>query len=164
MNGNSIVTAESLASPYEDTGKQKKSEMKKATQLAKLAKYEQKKATFAARKIEQDRKALKVALVEAMVAVQPTFKVLTGEFPDHCNPEAVKASWYDDWENHGFFKPAPIDGKPRPEGVFIIPIPPPSVTGALHLGHALTNSIQDTLAVTSQGWTIDAKEGATAWV
>jgi valyl-tRNA synthetase len=37
------------------------------------------------------------------------------------------------------------DGKVKPEGVFVIPAPPPNVTGALHIGHALTIAIQDTL-------------------
>ncbi|KAJ3144593.1 hypothetical protein HDU89_008154 [Geranomyces variabilis] len=155
MNDNNIVAADTLASAYEDTGKQKKSEKVKAKRLAKLAKLEQKTLTLAARKIEQDKRAPKSALAEATVAVQSAFvnptpkgekKVLSNEFPTHYNPEAVEASWYDYWEKHGFFRPALIDGKPRREGVFTIPIPPPSVTGALHLGHALTNSIQDTLA------------------
>ncbi|KAJ7760204.1 tRNA synthetases class I-domain-containing protein [Mycena olivaceomarginata] len=37
------------------------------------------------------------------------------------------------------------DGKVKPEGVFVIPAPPPNVTGSLHIGHALTTAIQDTL-------------------
>ncbi|KAJ3001205.1 UNVERIFIED_CONTAM: Valine--tRNA ligase, partial [Siphonaria sp. JEL0065] len=61
------------------------------------------------------------------------------------NPEQVEAAWYAWWEQSGFFKPELIDGKPKLEGTFVISIPPPNVTGSLHLGHALTNSIQDTL-------------------
>lgn len=46
---------------------------------------------------------------------------------------------YDWWEKQGFFKPSNEDnGKPP----FVIVIPPPNVTGSLHLGHALTNAIQ----------------------
>lgn len=37
------------------------------------------------------------------------------------------------------------DGSPLDEGTYVIPIPPPNVTGTLHIGHALTNSIQDTM-------------------
>jgi valyl-tRNA synthetase len=37
------------------------------------------------------------------------------------------------------------DGKPKPEGTFVIPAPPPNVTGSLHIGHALTVAIQDAL-------------------
>lgn len=62
------------------------------------------------------------------------------------NPAAVESAWYDWWENEGFFKPELTeDGKNKPEGVFVIPAPPPNVTGALHIGHALTIAIQDTL-------------------
>lgn len=45
---------------------------------------------------------------------------------------------YDWWEAQGFFKARP-DAKGEP---FVMVIPPPNVTGSLHLGHALTNSIQ----------------------
>lgn len=45
---------------------------------------------------------------------------------------------YDWWESSGYFKPDMDSNKPP----FVIVIPPPNVTGALHIGHALTNSIQ----------------------
>lgn len=62
------------------------------------------------------------------------------------NPTVVESAWYDWWEKEGFFKPEfGPDGKVKPEGVFVIPAPPPNVTGALHIGHALTIAIQDTL-------------------
>lgn len=62
------------------------------------------------------------------------------------NPIAVEAAWYDWWEAQGYFKPQlTADGKVKPEGVFVIPLPPPNVTGSLHIGHALTVAIQDTL-------------------
>lgn len=61
-------------------------------------------------------------------------------------PRAVEAAWYEWWEREGFFKPRMAeDGKPLAKGTYVIPIPPPNVTGSLHLGHALTNSIQDAL-------------------
>lgn len=62
------------------------------------------------------------------------------------NPQAVEAAWYDWWEAQGFFKPqtAP-DGSANSEGAFVIPFPPPNVTGSLHIGHALTVAIQDGL-------------------
>ncbi|KAF8332211.1 tRNA synthetases class I-domain-containing protein [Amanita rubescens] len=62
------------------------------------------------------------------------------------NPIAVESAWYDWWLEQGFFKPqlAP-DGKPKPQGLFVIPAPPPNVTGSLHIGHALTTALQDTL-------------------
>ncbi|GFH11824.1 valyl-tRNA synthetase, partial [Haematococcus lacustris] len=54
------------------------------------------------------------------------------------NPSIVEAAWYEWWEECGFFKPDVHSDKPP----FVIVIPPPNVTGALHIGHALTNSIQ----------------------
>ena len=62
------------------------------------------------------------------------------------NPTAVEAAWYDWWEAQGFFKPQTLpDGFPKPEGTFVVPAPPPNVTGSLHIGHALTTAIQDAL-------------------
>ncbi|KAJ7147637.1 tRNA synthetases class I-domain-containing protein [Mycena crocata] len=62
------------------------------------------------------------------------------------NPIAVESAWYDWWQQQGFFKPQfTPNGEVKPEGVFVIPAPPPNVTGSLHIGHALTTAIQDTL-------------------
>ena len=62
------------------------------------------------------------------------------------NPAAVESSWYEWWVQEGFFKPElTADGKIKPEGQFVITLPPPNVTGSLHIGHALTAAIQDTL-------------------
>ncbi len=60
--------------------------------------------------------------------------------PKGYSPAAVEAAWYDWWHQCGFFRPddAATDKQP-----FVIVIPPPNVTGALHIGHALTNSIED---------------------
>jgi isoleucyl-tRNA synthetase len=62
------------------------------------------------------------------------------------NPIAIESAWYDWWEAQGFFKPQITeDGKTKEEGVFVVPMPPPNVTGSLHIGHALTIAIQDCL-------------------
>lgn len=53
----------------------------------------------------------------------------------------MEAAWYEWWEECGFFKPDPDSTKPP----FVIVIPPPNVTGALHIGHALTNAVEDTI-------------------
>jgi len=63
------------------------------------------------------------------------------EMPKAYQPKYVESSWYEWWENKGFFKPE-NDSKKKP---YIIVIPPPNVTGTLHLGHALTVSIEDCL-------------------
>jgi valyl-tRNA synthetase len=55
--------------------------------------------------------------------------------------EAVEAHWYDWWEAQGYFTP---ERDPNKEPYTII-MPPPNVTGELHMGHALTNAVEDIL-------------------
>ncbi|KAG9018677.1 hypothetical protein FRB90_010593 [Tulasnella sp. 427] len=62
------------------------------------------------------------------------------------DPIAVESAWYDWWHTQGYFKPTfTEDDKVKPAGLFVLPCPPPNVTGSLHIGHALTVAIQDTL-------------------
>ncbi|KAL7136621.1 hypothetical protein ABFS83_10G042000 [Erythranthe nasuta] len=56
-------------------------------------------------------------------------------------PSAVEKSWYEWWEKSKFFEADPDSSKPP----FVIVLPPPNVTGPLHIGHALTAAIQDTI-------------------
>jgi len=51
----------------------------------------------------------------------------------------IEQKWYRFWEEKGYFKPAPDNGKPP----FTILIPPPNVTAILHIGHVLNNTLQD---------------------
>jgi valyl-tRNA synthetase len=56
-------------------------------------------------------------------------------------PREIEARWYDVWERSGAFRP-----EVNPEGEpFSIVIPPPNVTGVLHMGHALNNAMQDVI-------------------
>ncbi|KAH6998399.1 tRNA synthetases class I-domain-containing protein [Ilyonectria sp. MPI-CAGE-AT-0026] len=60
------------------------------------------------------------------------------------NPIAVESAWYSWWEKEGLFKPEfKPDGTVKDAGSFVIVHPPPNVTGALHMGHALGDSLQD---------------------
>lgn len=60
------------------------------------------------------------------------------------NPKAVESAHYSWWEKEGFFKPRyASENKPRSEGSFVIIEPPPNVTGLLHMGHALSGTLQD---------------------
>jgi len=63
------------------------------------------------------------------------------EIPKQYNPSNTEERWYKFWEGHGFFHAA-VNLKKNP---FTILIPPPNVTGILHMGHALNNTIQDIL-------------------
>ncbi len=56
-------------------------------------------------------------------------------------PQKVEDRWYQYWLDHGFFKSKPNPNKEP----YAIVIPPPNVTGILHMGHMLNNTIQDVL-------------------
>ncbi|MDP3038843.1 MAG: class I tRNA ligase family protein, partial [Deltaproteobacteria bacterium] len=58
------------------------------------------------------------------------------------NPQKVEEKWYQFWEDKNLFRAD--EGSVRPP--FSIVIPPPNVTGSLHMGHALNNTLQDVLA------------------
>ena len=58
----------------------------------------------------------------------------------------VLQAWQDWWEASGFYSADAAAGRAAgPEGRFVIVIPPPNVTGSLHLGHALTAAVEDAL-------------------
>merc|ERR1719253_467699 len=62
------------------------------------------------------------------------------------DPEAVESAWGDWWTQKGFFTPDAEAAKgTHPDNKFVMVIPPPNVTGSLHLGHAITVAIEDTL-------------------
>ena len=56
------------------------------------------------------------------------------------DPAAIEAKWYAHWESTGAFRPERPDAEP-----YTIVNPPPNVTGSLHIGHALDNTLQDIL-------------------
>jgi valyl-tRNA synthetase len=57
-------------------------------------------------------------------------------------PHAIEAHWYPIWESHGYFKAGTEPGKPA----YCIMLPPPNVTGTLHMGHAFQDTLMDILA------------------
>ena len=63
------------------------------------------------------------------------------ELPQFFDHAAAEAKWYRLWEDQGLFKPTAKDGVKN----YCIVIPPPNVTGILHEGHALNNTLQDAL-------------------
>ena len=63
------------------------------------------------------------------------------EIPSAYNPKATEEKWYKLWESKKFFHAEP-DPKRKP---YTIVIPPPNITGILHMGHALNNTVQDIL-------------------
>nr|ASF90243.1 hypothetical protein SPAR06218 [Bartheletia paradoxa] len=92
-------------------------------------------------------------------------KDLSGPQAAAFNPAHVEDSWYAWWESQNlydpYYTPVPTAARPtpahlikdpktglypeNPKGTFVVPAPPPNVTGSLHIGHALTIAIQDSL-------------------
>jgi valyl-tRNA synthetase len=62
------------------------------------------------------------------------------ELPKTFDPAAIEQRWYEHWESKGLFRPDRLTEEP-----WTIVMPPPNVTGSLHIGHALDNTLQDVL-------------------
>ncbi|MFN3515658.1 MAG: valine--tRNA ligase [Novosphingobium sp.] len=67
-----------------------------------------------------------------------TDRTPSSELPKTFDPAAIEAKWYEHWETNGLFRPDRPEAQP-----FTIVNPPPNVTGSLHIGHALDNTLQD---------------------
>jgi len=62
------------------------------------------------------------------------------EIPSKYEPQKVEGQWYDYWTKHNYFHSIPDNREP-----YTIVIPPPNVTGVLHMGHMMNNTLQDVL-------------------
>ncbi len=60
------------------------------------------------------------------------------EFSKNYTPGDVEQKWYSHWLSKGYFKSIPDGREP-----FTVVIPPPNVTGVLHMGHTLNETVQD---------------------
>ncbi|CAG8894914.1 unnamed protein product [Penicillium nalgiovense] len=95
---------------------------------------------------KQAAKAKAAASKAAAPKVEKKAKPEKDKTADAYDPVAIETGRLEWWEERDLFKPEfGPDGKVKPEGSFVIPIPPPNVTGSLHMGHALTNALQDTM-------------------
>ncbi|RUS33808.1 hypothetical protein BC938DRAFT_483795 [Jimgerdemannia flammicorona] len=158
----------SEAAAAEGSAKSKNADKNEAKRLAKLAKFQQKQAAKEAPKAEAAPKEKKEKKPKTEKAPEPEYVNITpaGEkkayqlyyrfrwasidisqpIASSYNPRAVESAWYEWWEKEKLFTPQfGPNGKPKPEGLFVVPAPPPNVTGSLHIGHALTVAIQDSL-------------------
>ncbi|KAH7329300.1 tRNA synthetases class I-domain-containing protein [Stachybotrys elegans] len=153
--GGDAGTAPAAAGPPKiKTEKELEKERKKAE---KAAKFEAKKSKAAQadpkpakEKKVKEKKAEEEPLPEYVEDTPEGEKKRIRSFEDPhfkaYNPIAVESAWYSWWEKEGFFKPAfKPDGAVKDEGSFVISHPPPNVTGNLHMGHALGDSLQDLL-------------------
>ncbi|KAL5421761.1 hypothetical protein PMIN04_005280 [Paraphaeosphaeria minitans] len=140
------------------TAKELEKERKKAE---KDAKFKQKQAQAAAAKTgeaaapkEKKKKEKAPELPPYVEQTPPGEKKILGSLEDPHRtayvPAVVESAWNDWWEKEGFFKPeyntpGYNEGKTNEKGTFVIPIPPPNVTGKLHVGHTLATALQDLL-------------------
>lgn len=143
--------------PRQKTAKELEKERKKAEKLAKFNAKKAKQVEVNKNKSDEPKKAKKEKkpantekIPEFIDETKPGEKKILTSLEDAAfkayNPKYVESSWYSWWDKQGFFEPELTeDGDIKSEGCFSIPCPPPNVTGALHIGHALTVSIQDTL-------------------
>ncbi len=136
--------AETPVSPAAQSKNHEKNEAKRQAklekQLAKQAKQQQLQAAQAAN-AENKKKKTATPTVQAVIPETPAGekKDMSQPMANGYDPIAVESAWYSWWEKQGFFKPSMDENAKK----FVVPIPPPNVTGSLHLGHALTGSIQD---------------------
>ena len=67
---------------------------------------------------------------------------MKAEIPKTYNPQEVEGRWYQWWESKGFFRADAHSPKPA----FVMMMPPPNVTGSLHMGHMLNQTVHDVIA------------------
>ena len=74
------------------------------------------------------------------------FSDVSGPFPRAYEPSEVEAGWYQWWESNNYFKLRSDVKNSSDSRPFSMILPPPNITGTLHLGHALTVTVQDVIA------------------
>ena len=128
---------------------QSSADAKAAKKAAKEAKFAAKQAAAAQQpttnKAEVAKQQDPGLIARSYVNPTPSGKLkdMSGHMEPAYKPHAVEAAWNDWWEASGYYRgeSSPDDKRPK----FSICLPPPNVTGSLHLGHALTVAVQDLL-------------------
>ena len=132
------------------TGEQISKNAFKKLQKGGAVKKEKKEKPVAAVKVEGDKKKEKKTKEPEQVVIDTTpfgeKKHLDNEFPAAYQPKYVESAWQAWWEKEGYYTPDLEKAlKTEASDKFVMVIPPPNVTGSLHLGHALTTAVEDTL-------------------
>ena len=143
--------------------KSAKAKMKEEATRLKLEKFKAKQAKLQADAAAKEGSKKKESTVERLTKITNELKLedvpegekkdITQELASSYIPRQVEHSWYSYWEKSGFFKPEydQLEARKNTEQTssepqkFVMVIPPPNVTGTLHIGHALTCAIQDCL-------------------
>ncbi|KAL6254260.1 hypothetical protein P5V15_014875 [Pogonomyrmex californicus] len=153
VNSKNDAATATVGSDPPKTAKQLQKEAKKLAKLEKFKQKQEKRETEkpgnVKEKIEKNDNKKDTKLILYTIDTPPGEKKdITCPMPDTYSPQYVEAAWYAWWEKEGFFKPE--YGRKdileeNSKGKFIMIIPPPNVTGSLHLGHALTNAVEDAI-------------------
>ncbi|KAF5378144.1 hypothetical protein D9615_007603 [Tricholomella constricta] len=145
-------TPSSVDSPNPNSKSAAKKEAKRLEKEAKLAAKASKAQPAADKKPKAEKAKKDDAPEPPFVNLTPKGqkKDLSDPMAAGYNPIAIEAAWYDWWSAQGFFKPESTQKyfpsqNNEPRDTFVIPSPPPNVTGSLHIGHGLTVAIQDSL-------------------
>ncbi|EGC32719.1 hypothetical protein DICPUDRAFT_49396 [Dictyostelium purpureum] len=137
--------AEKLLKMKEKEAKQAAAKEKELANKAKKEAEKKAKENEEKEKQEAETKKINDYISELLKTPKGSIKNTSNLLPAY-HPLAVESVWYDYWLENGYFSPETqmeIQPHVMKDKKFIIVIPPPNVTGSLHLGHALTNSIQD---------------------
>ncbi|XP_066148110.1 valine--tRNA ligase [Euwallacea fornicatus] len=141
-------TMENAVDAPQKTAKQLEKEAKKQAKLDKLKQKLEKQQNTGKPEVEkkEKKKEVKGEAVYDSATLDGDKKDVLRSLPESYSPKYVEAAWYGWWEKEGFFKPEyKRQDISETANKFVIVIPPPNVTGSLHLGHALTNAIQDSI-------------------
>lgn len=150
----SCTIADTTTASNEASSKNKaKNDAKRAAKmekfLAKQSKVEQFKKDSAPGTAAPKPKTLDIGKKSDDVAVSSTpageKKDMSQPMANSYDPLQVESGWYSWWEKRGFFKPECHGSLDEKREKFTIVMPPPNVTGSLHLGHATMLSIEDVL-------------------
>ncbi|CAN1779830.1 Valine--tRNA ligase, mitochondrial 1 [Linum perenne] len=128
----------------EEKAKEKELKKQKAAEKAAAAKLQAQQGSNAAKKSAPKKAAMRDEDENPEHFVDPETvlgekKKLSSKMAKQYSPTAVEKAWYPWWEKSGYFVADAKSSKPP----FVIVLPPPNVTGALHIGHALTAAIED---------------------
>lgn len=88
--------------------------------------------------LEQIRSLAKDEKINILISYIHILIISMSDFPKQYDPKIHESASQELWENNKIYRP-----DSNSKSTFYIPIPPPNVTGNLHLGHALTLSIED---------------------
>ncbi|CAJ1349046.1 unnamed protein product [Effrenium voratum] len=100
------------------------------------------------RSMRSRRQSTRVRLRDGKAETCPA-SVMSGSMPGRYEPSLVEQDLYRWWETAGFFKPEVAEKVPQEKSdreSYVMPMPPPNVTGRLHMGHAMFVSLEDVLA------------------